>query len=319
MAGASGSSAGASNGGSAGSGDNAGGTGGTGGTSVTTDRLVLDRASLEFYILPTDSVRFAVTGYDPDARTCATIVWMSAAPSNMSVFCDVFDAGASLQNPYVVLTTDTDGPCSENDWDYAGNTTTTNSTGCVEFTGWGGETDMIDVELGVEGTLFTGTIVADNRPEGMVTFGFEYTADLPEDIYVQSMGMMSVPEWLHVTKDGAPVTLFEDCGVPNCELERGVCGASIPIANNITAGGLQGSRYVDWDGRVWTYDEANDCVRSAPASAGTYELEVCYGASASAADGTPSGSVVDEPLTCRTREFTLPSEELVTVTVNNGG
>jgi hypothetical protein len=281
---------------------------------VSGNRLVLDPSSLVFFGLPINSARFAVTGYDPDQRVCATIVW-SPAQSSTRTICNVFEPDG-LQSPYVIIKTDTDGPCTNKDWDYAGNVTTTSSTGCVDFVDGGAvSSGMVDAEVGVEGDLFTGTIVANNRPEGTVTFGLDYMTDVPEKVYVQSSGMAGVAEWLHVTKDGEPVTLFEDCGMPNCDIERGVCGAAIPQTTNITGGYETGYIYLDWDGQVWSVDEENDCVHSAPASAGTYEVEVCYGWSVT--DANP-GSVVAEPV-CETKEFTLPTDKLVVVSVDNGG
>jgi hypothetical protein len=302
--------------GGASTGGTVGSEAGAGGAPVSGNRLVLDPSSLVFFGLPIDSIRFAVTGYDAHQHACATIVWMPAVASNPPAMCNVFEPDG-LQNPYVIIQPDTNGPCTEQDWDYSGNVTTTSSTGCVDFTDAGAVgTGMVDAEIGVEGDLFTGTIVADNRPEGMVTFGLEYVTDVPASIYVQRSGMAGLPEWIHVTKDGEPVTLFEDCGMPNCDIERGVCGVALQTTANVTGGYESGSIYLDWDGQVWSVDQENDCVHSVPASAGTYEVEACFGRSVT--DANP-GSVVAAPLTCRTREFTLPADKVVVVTVDEGG
>jgi hypothetical protein len=291
---------------------------GAGGAPLTGDRLVLDPASLVFFGLPINSNRVAVTGYDASHRTCATLVWQRFAGDSPGPACDVFQTVAgTLDNPYVVLKTDTDGPCTDKDWDYAGSVDTTSSSGCMDFSGAasGGTVNMVDVEIGVEGTAFTGTVVANNRAEGMVTFGLEYISDIPEDVYVQTGGDLGLPEWLHVTKDGAPVDLFDHCDVPKCGTSDGVCGIAFNQAANIT-GGTQytGSIYLTWDGQVWSVDEENQCLTSAPAAAGTYQVEVCYGGTALDSGAGP----VVQNAGCRTQEFTYPTDR-VTVTVNNGG
>lgn len=299
------------NGGAESSGGNARAEGGAGGVAISGDRLVLDPSSLVFYYLPIGSLRGAVTGYDPKQRACATIVWEPPQAT-----CNVFDVlGANLYNPYVVIKTDTAGPCTEQDWDYQGNVATTGSTGCVDFASLGGvATDMVDVEINVEGSAFTGTIVANNRPDGMVSIGLEYVTDVPENVYVQTGDDFGLPGWLRVTKDGQPVGLFDRCDVPNCETDDGVCGIAFSQAINITSGTESGSIYVTWDGRVWSVDEQEQCLKSAPAAAGTYQLEVCYGSST---EDSGAGPVVVDPV-CTTQEFAYPTD-LVVLSADNGG
>ncbi|MBN1607632.1 MAG: hypothetical protein JW940_13425 [Polyangiaceae bacterium] len=289
---------------------------GAGGGAVTADRLVLDPSSLVFYSLPINSIRYAVTGYDASQRTCATLVWEATDATKPGAFCDVFTAKDAIYfNPYVVLETDTDGPCTDTDWDYQGNVDTASSIGCVDFAAHVGvSVDMVDVEIGVAGTVFTGTIVANNRPEGMVTFGLEYITDIPENVYVQTGGDLGLPEWLHVTKDGARVDLFDHCDVPRCGSGDGVCGIAFSQAANITGGTESGWINLTWDGQVWSIDPENQCLTSAPATPGSYQVEVCYGSSTV---DSGSGQVVQDPV-CTTQDFTYPTDR-VTVTLDNGG
>jgi hypothetical protein len=294
----------------------AGSDAGAGGAAVSADRLVLDPSSLVFYGLPIDSIRYAVTGYDASQRTCVTVVWQFENATRLGASCDVFTTRAPAYfNPYVVLKTDTDGPCTDADWDYAGNVDTTSSIGCFDYAAHGGVgVDVVDVAIGVQGTAFTGTVVANNRPEGMVTFGFEYMTDVPENTYVQTGGDLGLPEWLHVTKDGARVDLFDHCDVPRCGGGGGVCGMAFSQAANITGSTESGSIYQTWDGQVWSIDEENQCLTSSPATPGTYQVEVCYGWSTV---DSGSGPVVQNPI-CTTQDFTYPTDR-VTVTVDNGG
>jgi hypothetical protein len=132
--------------------------GGTGGQSVTADigdRLVLDPASLVFFDLPINSIRYAVAGYDASARTCVSIIWDYSNTGHATTRqCDNFGP----QFPYVIIETETDDPCDS--WTYGSTDVTVESvSGCVEFV----DVKYVVVEVTVTSDIFTGTIYASNQ------------------------------------------------------------------------------------------------------------------------------------------------------------
>lgn len=283
-----------------------------GSAGASGDRLVLEASTITFFSLPIDSVRYAVAGYDAAHRTCATVIW------NWSPFggarCSDATAGA---NPYVVIVPNTDPPCSN--WEYGGNVEAVGWKGCVDFASGGTGINRVDAEVTVQGDSFSGTIVAKKGPAGAVTFGFEYLSDLPESVYVQSSDPYGNPAWLHVTKAGEAVRLFDDCAHVKCDSEPTTCDASQRVARSITRGsastGVYGSVYATWDGyiRSSTTTQTGECIVETQAAPGNYQVEICYGLST--VDN--AGAEVENP-TCVTRDFTYPTDRVV-VTVDHRG
>ena len=99
--------------------------------------LVLDPDSLTFFYLPIDSIRFAVSGHDPEAQVCVTLVWdFSNTGREPGAFCDDFGPGF----PYAIVVPDTDGPCGA--WDYAETHPVLNAEGCLDMAGFTGTTGL---------------------------------------------------------------------------------------------------------------------------------------------------------------------------------
>jgi hypothetical protein len=99
--------------------------------------VTLDPCTLEFFDLPIDSVRTAVSGFDPEARICASIIWdFSNNDLERERFCGEFvvldNDGFPLRSgfPYVVLRRDQDAPCSDL-WQYA-DADATAASGCID-------------------------------------------------------------------------------------------------------------------------------------------------------------------------------------------
>ena len=124
----------------------------TGGTGAAAD-LVLDPASLVFFELPINSLRYAVGGFDPEHQTCVTVIFFGDI---MAEQCDNFMVGDSNGFPYVFITPAAAPPCM--DWDYGGNVTLDAASGCVQRTNFDPLTIAIDMALTVSGAPFTGTI-----------------------------------------------------------------------------------------------------------------------------------------------------------------
>ena len=285
------------------------GTAGSGHAGGSPNRLVLDPTSLEFSSLPIDSIRYMVSGYDPDLRICASLVWYYSVPYGVGLArCSGDPAEEPFEMPYVLIETDTDGPCDA--WDYGPNVETLSWNGCVDFAHWRPTAmNLADLELEVQGDAFTGTIVASNREAGTVSFGIEYEPSDPEDFYVQTSNDLSVPSWIDVTTvGGETVNMFDRCDVPLCGGDDTVCGLAMGETTNITRSTAGGAIYVTWDGRIRTENQAEQCMVEGRATPGDYEAHFCWG-HASVDDG--AGQHVESPV-CRTMQFTYPTDVVIT-------
>jgi hypothetical protein len=292
------------------------GTGGTGGAAGSTpdaghppDTIVLDPSTIQFFALPINSMRAAISGWDPAVKACATITWdYSNNGMYLGAHCDNFKAGF----PYVNITMNTDGPCGA--WQYAGNVELDAAKGCVDFKMFGpASVDLVDVVAHVHGSAFTGSVVAAHLTKATL-FGIDYISDVPENVYVQSANDLGLPTWVQVSLDGNPVELFDRCDIPKCGEPSGVCGAAQHQVINITQGTYAGQVYLSWDGNQRKLDAANNCTIAEPAPPGNYDVKFCY---AWAVAQSPMGTDVVDPQ-CAPMTFSHPSDKVV-LSVNNGG
>ncbi len=279
------------------------------------DTLVLDPETLSFFGLPINSLRMAVAGHDPDARVCATIIWdYSNNGMSFGPHCDDFFPGF----PYVVLETDTDGPCGA--WDYGTDVQTVSASGCVDFamlSPFG--VDLADVEVVVASDAFTGSIRVDSHAAAVpapVSFGISYTTDIPESVWVQSGDDLGLPGWVDVRDDDdLPVWLFDRCDIPICDEGGGACGQALPQVLDVTQGGYGGQVFVTWDGHRRALVASGDCLERVPAPPGDYVARFCFGWSVT--EPGPGGEVLDP--WCEEVPFTLPGAEKVVLQADFGG
>ena len=275
-------------------------------TGPLPETLTLDPSTLTFFSLPIDSVRFAVSGFDPAAHVCVTLVWdYSNNGQYMGAHCDDFFPGF----PYVIIVPSEDGACGA--WEYSSDITVDQATGCVDFEEAGPiGVNLIDVEVKVTSATFTGTIFANNRPvltPPPVTFGIRYTTDVPEDVYVQTANDLGLPDWVRVKKDGAPIILYDRCDNPLCGQSTDVCGIALHSVLNFTNMSYEGQVYLTWDGNIRTINEADGCLETAPAPAGDYTAELCFGWQV---EETEYGKDVKSPQ-CQEIPFTMPAEKVI--------
>jgi len=108
--------------------------------------------NLQFALLPINSLRGGITGYDAIADRCVTIVWdYSNNGQSMGRHCDDFFPSF----PYVFVSA---GACTS-DVHYAGNVEMVSASGCVDFADFGApSTNLVDVTIDVSGPAFTGQI-----------------------------------------------------------------------------------------------------------------------------------------------------------------
>ncbi|MBN1606116.1 MAG: hypothetical protein JW940_05760 [Polyangiaceae bacterium] len=288
--------------------------GGSAGTGAR-DEIVLDPNTMVFFD-PMYHVRSAaVVGYDPERRVCAALVWFDPGSD---LILGATCASASEFPPGVALALDQDGPCMPEDLPSYSSLEPLSVEGCLDVSQMSGSgMDLVDAVAELESETFTGRIVADNRSSRdprPVTFGLTYLTDTPVYVYVQSNAGDGYPGWASVTHDGEPVNIFGGCR-PNCDGSNvRDCGSGEGAAAPIVNRDDQGSAYLTWDGYLYEYDVGNDCEIRTPASAGAYQVQMCFGYDANTTD---SGDWVIDP-TCVTQDFTLPTD-LVVIDVDHGG
>ncbi|MEZ4265852.1 MAG: hypothetical protein R3F39_05700 [Myxococcota bacterium] len=271
------------------------------------DTLVLDPATLQFFGLPINSVRYAVSGYDAAHRTCATLIWdYSNNGQAMRSHCDDFFPGF----PYVIVTPDTDGPCGA--WEYGGLSGSTTATGCVDFAeASSAGTDLVDVRVTVADPAFTGVIVADNRalqPPRAVSLCLTVPSETDDPVWVQTTGEDGRPGWVRVLRDGVPIEAFDPCDMPACGEAAPACYPWPGRAEALAAATAPASpsACVTWDGRERVRAAGATCYTRAEASDGDYTVETCYGSSTTPG---PQPRTVNTP-TCLSRPLPLGAEQV---------
>ncbi len=281
-----------------------------------TGTLHLDPSTLVFFGLPINSLRLGVSGYDPAAQACASLIWDFSNTGHVpGAHCGDFQDGF----PYVIVKPNQSKPCPEL-WDYGTNLSVTNAAGCVDFAAAGSPVsfDLVDATVDVTGPGFQGTVIADNRhalQPRPVSLGIRFTSDIPEAALVQSADAQGLPGWVSIRlKDGPAVTAFTPCQGATC---GGPTGCETWPKNqvfNFTQTTYHGEVFATWDGRTRLVDSSSGCYALNPAPAGDYVASFCLGYTSQASGG---GEVVASP-DCLDVPFTLPTDQVVR-TVNNGG
>ncbi len=191
--------------GGAATGGTAGAPGATGGGGGSDGTVTLDLESLTFFELPINSVRYAVSGYDPAARTCVTIQFDYSNTGRMSLvgteICDEFGP----RFPYVTVAEEQDAPCGTSIWEYSGAEPAAVS-GCFD-----NAQPLADLELTVDwqGTTYqitTATTACD-----------QYQAATLEGRYALVFNGGSLPAsidaYVGTLSDPSLYTLSEGCGM----------------------------------------------------------------------------------------------------------
>lgn len=241
-----------------------------------TSVITLDPATLQFFGLPINSVRYAVSGYDPARRTCVTLIWdYSNNDQVLRAHCDDFFPGF----PYVLLKADTDGPCGA--WDYAGDTGLVAASGCVDFaeTASAG-VDLVDVRVTVSGPAFEGVIVADNRGSYSprpVSICLSVPVATAEPVWIQTTDDDARPGWLRIRRDGVEAEVFDRCDIPLCGGPQPACSPWPKQAEPLPTADGPTSVCVTWDRRERVVAPGADCYTRVAASPGSYTAQACYG------------------------------------------
>jgi hypothetical protein len=129
------------------------GTNVSGDPSSTTAAPIVLRAPL-FFDLPINSVRYAVSGYDPATGLCISAIFMMHGPGDPRRYCDEFDR---FMFPYIVLERASRAGC----WHYGSAVKLESIRGCVDFTGVTSGAGEAQLTLTVTSELWSGTVIFD--------------------------------------------------------------------------------------------------------------------------------------------------------------
>jgi hypothetical protein len=148
-------------------------------------------------------------------------------------------------------------------------------------------------------------------PAAATTIGFTIDASRVEGgpFYVMLNSASDQPGWVSVTGPGGRAYFRERCDISDCGAPAAVCGASIPIIQNIGPGAANRSVTTTWDKTTSVVDAALQCERRQPAEPGAYIARFCYSREAEMTDGKPTMIVrptcVERPFTLNDRQVTL--------------
>lgn len=268
-------------------------------------RLVLDPDSLTFYDLPIGSIRFAVSGHDPEARTCVTLVWdFSNTDRRPGPFCDDFGPGF----PYAIVRQDTDGPCA--DWNYGGSHPVLSAEGCLDWAGFGpDDMDYANV-VAVLGPADRPTeVVVDNRSRfdvPPVFLGLSFFGTEPAHAWVQTGDDYGLPTWVQVMDDDGAILMLDRCDLPVCGQGGGVCGIAWHRALDVMDGRPAGGIWLAWDGMRRVPAASGDCWERVPVPDGAYVARFCWARTIEEGDLGPD--LVDPH--CSDVPFQLPAERV---------
>lgn len=271
--------------------------------------LVLDPDTLTFFDLPIGSIRFAVSGHDPEARVCVTLVWdFSNTGREPGPFCDDFGPGF----PYAIVIQDTDGPCGA--WEYAGTHPVQNAEGCLDMAGFSGThgVDYANVVATIGPAESPTRVVVDNRgyfDVPPVFLGLSFYGDLPRDAWVQTGDDYGLPTWVQIRDAEGPILMFDRCDLPVCGEGGGVCGIAMHRAVNVTGGGTSGRIWLAWDGYGRVPDTTTgNCWQRVPIPAGEYTARFCWGNAVEEDSPGPGPDVIDPH--CSDVPFQLPADRV---------
>ena len=122
-------------------------------------RIVIDDPI--FFDLPINSLRYAVSGYDPGTDLCVTAIWVLREAGDQIRHCDDFGPWF----PYVVIAPGEPAGC----WDTGTHAELLSASGCVDWAAFNspvipwegagsGHTDEVDLELQVTSEIWSGTV-----------------------------------------------------------------------------------------------------------------------------------------------------------------
>ena len=155
-------------------------------------------------------------------------------------------------------------------------------------------------------------VEGDDLPVSLV---LTLAAGAPGPIWVRESDAESQPRWVAVRGVGAEgerVFLREQCGIPDCHGDGGVCGMAIPVVRRLDPGDSIG---IGWDGRTSRTIVDGRCELRETVRPGAYAVEFCW----TAQEPDPVFDPIEGPellgITCQTRRVEFPGTRRVSVLV----
>jgi hypothetical protein len=147
---------------------------------------------------------------------------------------------------------------------------------------------------------------ADGAEARAVTVVLSLSGEAAGPIWVYESDAESQPRWVAVRgpePEGERVFLREQCAVPECEGDRGVCGMALPVVRRLAPGD---SITLSWDGRNSRIRTEGLCEVREELPPGSYEVEFCW----TAVEPDPSSDPIQGPsltgVICGTRTVEMP-------------
>jgi hypothetical protein len=144
---------------------------------------------------------------------------------------------------------------------------------------------------------------------GPIQFSIDASRVQGAPFYVMVNGDSDQPGWVTVIGSGGRAFFRERCDIADCGVPPVVCGAGIPVIQNIGPGATSRSITTAWDKTTSVIDNVLQCERRQPAAPGPYVARFCYSREAEMADGKPTAllkpTCVERPFTLDDRQVTL--------------
>lgn len=151
--------------------------------------------------------------------------------------------------------------------------------------------------------------------QGQVSLVLSLPDDAEGPIWVRESDAESQPRWVAVRTAGPESSrafLREQCAIPDCQGDGGVCGMALPVVRRLDPG--DSIRFA-WDGRTSRTLSDRRCEVREAVSDGTYEVEFCW----THQEPEPASDPVDGPdlvdMTCATQTVELPGHRRVSMVV----
>jgi len=161
-----------------------------------------------------------------------------------------------------------------------------------------------------------------NRVTELDEFQFVISADRgsEDSVYVLRRKTNGQPGWIEVFNGSQRVYLLERCEIEGCG-QRGVCGLTPPVIENLTSPMSSGAITFEWDRFTSELDATLGCEIRTRVEADNLLARFCYALTADLqgerdAQGSGPGRLID-PI-CVEKEFSFSEESLV-LRVGPGG
>ena len=116
----------------------------------------------------------------------------------------------------------------------------------------------------------------ESLPSGMVRFTLGLSSGATNVVYVSLNDEDGQPGWIRVYRGTDRIHLTERCEIENCGQRAVVCGAAVPMIQQIGGNTSSSSVEVLWDGRNSIIDSTSSCEMRRPSPEGEYRASFCY-------------------------------------------